>query len=252
MKRFAVLFFALLPALLMAQGGPQVYNLSFDEWTKSGGVWRPYSKDAPASKRIWDSPNSGMSKLGINATMPEYEHVAVPGEGKAAAKVESRKVAIAFVAGSLYTGRYLGLSGLSGARTELGTPFKSRPRSLSGWYHYIPKSINYTKDATAGLKGKQDKGLIEVLLMDWDEKHVQDTAADGPLDGATDPHVVGRAVLYIDKATDGYVHFEVPFKYRSGKTPKFVTVTVTPSRYGSDLTGGNGSVIYVDEFQFNY
>lgn len=252
MKKIFSLLAVLLPVLASAQSGPQLYNMSFDDWSKSGGVWYPYAEGAPASERIWDTPNTGMSKFGINATVPEYEHVAVSGKGKAAAKVESRKIAVAFVAGSLYTGHYLGLVGLSGAKTELGAGFRARPKSFSGWYHYIPQTVNCAKGASSGMKGKPDKALIDVLLMDWEEKHVQNTAVDGPIDTEHDPHIIGQAVVYIDSATEGYVHFEVPFKYRNGKTPNYVNITVTPSRYGADFTGGAGSVIYVDEFQFNY
>lgn len=44
--------------------------------------------------------------MGINTTMPEYEHVAVSGPGKAAAKIVSRNITWCFAAGSLYTGHF--------------------------------------------------------------------------------------------------------------------------------------------------
>ena len=46
-RKLLVLLMLAVPALLHAQSGPQLYNMGFDDWNKSGGVWRIYSKDAP-------------------------------------------------------------------------------------------------------------------------------------------------------------------------------------------------------------
>ncbi|MBO4758121.1 MAG: PCMD domain-containing protein, partial [Bacteroidales bacterium] len=81
--------------------------MDFDHWSKSSGSWNPYPKGAGSNQLVWDTANRGLSVLGINGTVPEYDHVAVPGEGKAAAKIVSRKVVWAFVAGNLFTGRFI-------------------------------------------------------------------------------------------------------------------------------------------------
>ena len=84
----------------------QIPGMGFDTWSRTGGSWYPYAKEAPAAERVWDSANKGLSLLGVNTTTPEYDHVAVSGKGKAAAKVVSKKVLWAFVAGNLFTGRF--------------------------------------------------------------------------------------------------------------------------------------------------
>ncbi|MBO7604622.1 MAG: PCMD domain-containing protein [Bacteroidales bacterium] len=257
MKHFTLKLISLsLPLLvafsLRAQSGPQLYNMSLDTWSKQGGVWRLYAKDAPASKRIWDTANPGLGKLGINSTTPEYEHVAVKGEGKAAARIESKKVAWAFVSGSLFNGRFVKLVDMAGVETELGTPFSSRPKTLSGYYHYKPGKINFTDDAHEAFMGRADEALIEVLLMDWDKPQKQVSHIDGFIDSDTDPHVIGRAQLIIKKGTSGYVHFDVPFEYRSGKTPHYIMFSIASSRLGGSGTGASGSVLYVDEFELGY
>lgn len=249
---FAVLLSVLLPATAMAQEGPQLYNMSFDTWSKSGGAWYLYAKDAPAGRRIWDSPNSGTSKLGMNVATPEYEHVAVAGKGKAAARIESRKLAWTFLAGNIFNGRFIKVVDMAGAETRLGAPFTGRPKSLSGYYHYVPKRINVTRPPHEDKEGKPDEGLIEVLLTDWDKPYTQISHKDGFIDVKTDPHIVGYATLVVRKATSGYVHFDVPITYRSGKTPRYAVFTVTGSRWGGEGTGAGGTVIYVDEFKFNY
>lgn len=248
----AFFFFAFVSYALSAQNSPQLYNMGFDNWSKSGGVWRLYEKDAPASSRIWDSANPGLGKLGINSTTPEYTHVAVEGEGEAAARIESKKVAWAFVAGNVFSGRYIRLVDMAGVETELGAPFNGRPKSLSGYYHYIPRKINYADPPYEDMMGRSDEALIEVLLMDWEKPRRMVSHVDGFIDPENDPHIIGRAQLVIKRGTSGYVHFDVPFVYRNGKTPRYVSVVATSSRLGSFNTGASGSVLYVDEFEFGY
>ena len=237
---------------LFAQGGRQLYNFSFDTWSKSGGAWYLYPKDAPAAQKVWDTPNPGTSSLGINLVKPEYEYVAVTGPGKAAVRLESRKVAWAFIAGNLYNGHYIRSVELKGVETELGAPFTGRPKGLKGYYHYIPKKINYTKDPSEEMLGRMDEGMIEVLLMDWSAPRRQVSHKDGFLDPVNDPHIVGRAYIYLKKGTSGYVPVEIPFVYKNGKTPSYAVFTVSSSRFGDTQTGASGSVLYVDEFEFTY
>ncbi len=235
-----------------AQNGPQIYNMSFDTWSKSSGAWNLYPADAIAGEKVWDTANHGLSLLGINGTVPEYKHVAIPGEGKAAAKIISKKVIWAFVAGNLYTGRFGKIVKLSGAELNFGIPFTARPKSLSGYLHYIPATIDYAREPMLDMKGKTDIGWIEVILTDWDKPYHIVTNYEKFIDGATDPHVIGRAVIDVTRDTGGYIPFEIPFQYRNNKTPKFVVISMASSKYGAYFTGGSGSILYVDEFQFNY
>ena len=158
----------------------------------------------------------------------------------------------AFVAGNLFTGRFNKVVDLSGADLDFGVPFTGRPKSLSGYVHYIPKPVNYAKPPYLDRKGKPDGGRVEVILTDWAGlKHV-DTTKEPFVDADKDPHLIARAVLDLDKDTGGYIPFEITFHYRNGKTPRYAFIYVTPSRDGGSFTGGSGSTLYVDEFRFNY
>ncbi|MBR0030109.1 MAG: PCMD domain-containing protein [Bacteroidales bacterium] len=251
-KTLSIVLLASFCTILAAQTtGPQLYNSGFDTWSKKGGIWYMYSQDDPESKRIWDSPNPGTGKFGINICTPEYEHVAVAGKGKAACKVESRKVAWAFVPGNVYNGKYVGVVELKGVETHLGAPFSARPKTLSGYYHYLPKPINIVKEPYENMKGRPDEAIIEVILTDWDKPFVQQTHK-GLIDSENDPHIIGRASLVIRKGTSGYVHFEAPFEYRNSKTPRYALFTIASSRFANSGTGASGTVLYVDEFRFGY
>ena len=229
----------------------QLYNMNLDEWSKQGSSWNPFPKGATEEQRVWDSANRGMKVLGINTTMPEYEHVAVPGPGKAAAKIVSRNVTWCFAAGSLYTGHFYRVVKFSGIEMDNGTPFTGRPKSLSGYYHYQPGVINYAKEPYLSRKGETDNGQIEVALYDWPEVlHL--VTNDGVYNPEADPHLIGRGVMTLTQATDDYVYFEIPIDYRKDATPTFVGICILSSALGEYFTGSSHTVLYVDELRFNY
>ena len=249
MKKVSVILAILcLCQVLQAQ---QLYNMDFDVWSKQGLSWNPFPKEASEDQLVWDSANRGMKVLGINTTMPEYEHVAVPGPGKAAAKIVSRNITWCFAAGSLYTGHFYRVVKFSGIEMDNGTPFTGRPKSLSGYYHYLPGVINYAKEPYVSRKGETDNGQIEVALYDWPEVlHL--VTNDGVYNPEADPHLIGRGVLTLTQATDGYVHFEIPIEYRRDATPTYVGISILSSALGEYYTGSSHTVLYVDELQFNY
>jgi len=236
----------------LAQGGPQIYNMDFDVWSRSGGAWNLYPEDAAEAQKVWDTANHGMSLLGINGTTPEYRHLAVAGQGKAACRIESKKILWAFVAGNLYNGWFGRIVKFSGAELHFGVPFTDRPKRFTGYYHYIPKTVNYAKAPYLSMKGKEDEGRIELILTDWAEPLTIVTNNETFPAGETNPHVIGRAVIDLQGATEGYVRFDIPIEYRSDKTPAYVLITATSSRYGAFFTGADGSVLYIDEFSFTY
>lgn len=229
----------------------QLYNMGFDVWSRQGLSWNPFPKGADEEELVWDTANRGMRVLGINTTTPEYEHVAVPGPGKAAAKIVSRNITWAFVAGNMFTGHFIRVVNFSGIEMDSGTPFTGRPRSLSGYYHYQPGIVNHAREPYLSRKGKTDNGQIEVALYDWPEV-LRFISNNGPFDPESDPHLVGRGVLKFTRATDGYVHFEIPIVYIRDDVPTFVGINILSSALGEYFTGSSTSVLYIDEFQFNY
>lgn len=253
MKKTLMLSFLLACMLpLGAQEKPQLYNSHFDTWTKVKGAWVLHGSNPSADEMIWDTANKGMSLLGINGSTPDYFHVAVPGEGKAAVRIESKKILWAFVAGNIYTGRFRRIVNFKGAELDFGIPFTARPARFRGYYHYIPKDINFAKAPYLSMKGKPDVGLIEVLLLDMDGQMRINTTVDHLIDPKTDPRVIGKASVMIDKGTDDYVYFDIPFEYFDDRTPKYLLFTAAASRLGEYFTGADGSVLYVDECEFKY
>ena len=73
------------------------------------------------------------------------------------------------------------------------------------------------------------------------------------VDVQNDPHIIAHAMLESDVATDGYQEFELELEYRDmTRTPKYVVISACGSYLGDYFTGGTGSLMYVDEFEFVY
>lgn len=118
----------------------QIPNMGFDEWhseTLSGNKIFWYPGPAASDGQIWDSANRGVLSIGkVCATTPEEEFLAVPGEGKKAARLESLFPNFfglgRFAAGNLLTGQFgeAVMSPNIGATMIWGVPFSSRPSNL--------------------------------------------------------------------------------------------------------------------------
>ena len=230
----------------------QLYNMGFDDWNLGGKIWYPFPANAPDSLKVWDSANKATANFLGSITTPVEDFVAVAGEGKKAAKLESTYAVVKFAAGNLFTGQFVSLKGL-GADLAWGIPFDSKPKALHGYYCYQPAVINEYCDADhAYLKGQNDIGQIQVILTDWDEQFHVLSAEEIFVDVKNDPAIIAYANFETSDWNDGYMEFTLPLEYRSYRTPKYVVVVAASSRYGDFYTGGKGSALYVDEFSFVY
>ena len=252
MKRILSVLFAAALTMDVEESAQQLPNLNFDTWSKSGGAWNLMKKDTPEEERVWDTANRGTCIIGINGTKPEYEHVAISGPGKAAVKMESHKAFGKFIAGNLYTGKYLRTVNLKGAEMDFGTPFSARPKSLCGYVHYIPATVTSVQKPFLDLKGSKDVCRIEIVLADWDKPLNYNTTKDPMPDYSSDPHVIGWGYLDLTEDTGGYIPIDIPIVYRSDRTPTYIHITLTSSKNGAFFTGGAGSTLYADEFRLTY
>lgn len=250
--KFRLTVLVLLLTGLSAAAQQQIPNLSLDQWSKKGGAWNPWAKgeDSPT----WDTANRALSMLGINGTTPEYEHVAVKGPGKAAAKIETKKVIGILVAGNLFTGHFNRVIKMSGAEMSMGCPFTGRPKSLSGYIHYKPGKIDMASDEKKHLMGTLDQASIEVSLQDWSSPEILNTTDPDfkQLRDRPHPHRIGYGIQIFHADTRGYIPFEIPIEYVNGKTPSYIVISATASHLAQHFTGSTGSVMYLDELKLNY
>lgn len=223
----------------------QLPNFNFDTWSDNG-----HFPNAEGSA-FWDSGNQGASTLGKYPTSQETEHV-VSGS---AAKLASQFVGIGslgqFAGGNIYSGAFVKLIGMSGAEIDFGRSYTSRPTALHGWYNYAPVSIDYAQDPYSDLKGTMDCCQIYVALTDWTGPFRVNNA-DGTLFSPDDPSVIAYGTLEDNVGTGGeYKEFTIELEYRDlERKPTYVLIVATASKYADYFTGGNGSILYIDEFEF--
>ncbi|MDE7128686.1 MAG: PCMD domain-containing protein [Bacteroidales bacterium] len=224
----------------------QLPNMSFDDWWLNDKVWYPYLQNS--AEKVWDSANKATSTFIGSSTTPE-EVVAIKGK---AVRMESKFAIIAFAAGNIYTGRFNKIDGL-GADLDWGVPFTSRPSALKGYYNYSPVTIDKAKEPYEDMKGTTDKCQIQVLLTDWDAPFNVNTTSGRFVNFEKDEHIIAYAKLESDEYTDGWKPFELELEYRdTERIPKYVVITCCASYLGDYFTGGVGSLMYIDEFEFKY
>lgn len=229
----------------------QLLNFSFDNWYKEGKTWFPNTDDQDVN-HIWDSANKAATSAGAaSSTVPEEEHVV---KGKAV-KMTSITAAGKFAAGNIYSGKFIKLEILKlGVTIHQGQPFNSRPVAFKGWYDYQPQLISkYAESPYESELGNMDQGQIYAILTDWSSRNVVNSWDPSTIINLdNDPSIIAIAKMDV-QGTDGYVEFNMPFVYRrQGVKPSYVMICCTSSRYADNYTGGVGSTLYIDEFEFVY
>lgn len=216
----------------------QISNMNFDTWNGSN----PYSSE---SEMWWDSSNANGIVTNVSK---ETSHI----KKGSAAKLETKSTLGILAAGSIYLGKFGSLQGMSGATLDFGRPYNCRPLTLKGWYDYTPATIDHTKSPYGNLKGESDICEIYCLLTDWISPFTVNTSDKIFIDFANDPKIIAYGTLTNNSSTNGWKAFEIELEYRSNRTPKYCVIVCASSKYGDYFTGGKGSVLYVDEFEFTF
>lgn len=219
----------------------QLPNLSFDNWSKDNKYPNAAGSD------VWDSANSSGVTI---TTSPSDDSV----KGKAA-RLESLKKFGVMAAGNIFTGSFgnFVLSGGAGASLNWGTPFSSRPLALRGYYKYSPVAVDNARKPYEDMMGKTDQSQILMFLTDWASTFTVNTATGTFVNLDSDPGIIALGQLNTSETDSDYVHFTIPLTYRSNdRIPTYVVIACASSRYGDYFTGGVGSVLLIDEFEFIY
>lgn len=234
------------------QSAGTLYNMNFDDWYQSGKVWYPYTSGANPS--IWDCANEATASFPFSVsksyTTPEDTH-SMSGRS---ARLESANVVIKFAAGNLYTGKFGEVLGTEGASLKWGVPFNSRPVALKGYYDYNSGIIDKVDDKYSSMKGQPDKCQILVILTDWTEPFEINTVEGKFVDLSTNnKSIIALAKMESSVTTDGFEEFTLPLEYRDlTRTPTYIVIACCSSYLGDYFTGSTSSLMYVDEFSFEY
>lgn len=233
-----------------------VPNLNFDQWT-TGDIIYPYIE---AENRVWDTANEGLDLGNYNITKPETSSV-VKGT---AAKLESDYVSIfgvkKFAAGNIYTGDFVKVTtSPMGADLNWGIKFDARPIAMKGYYKYTPQNISHTDGAHSYLMGQKDKCQIQVALTSpmsgsGTYYYYVSSGNNNFVDfSSSNSTIIAHNVIETAETISSYRLFTLPFGYRNINTkPTYIIITCCSSYLGDYFTGGDGSTMWVDEFELIY
>ncbi len=235
------------------EGADQLPNFSFDSWCRASGNSRGknilYPNADKEANYFWDSGNEGADMGSETPTSEETSHV-IAGS---AVKMETKKVlGLVMAGGNIYSGSFGKTIGTSGAEVNFGRPYDCRPLALEGYYDYAPKTINMTQSPWNDLKGQNDIGKIFVVLADWSGPFIVNNVSSSlNLFSPDDPGVIAYGELEDQVGTNGeYKKFRIDLEYRDNRKPSYVIVVACSSKYADYFTGGEGSTMYIDEFNF--
>lgn len=242
----------------------QLPNSGFEEWCQPDKAILPAASEGDL---FWDSGNHGSTTMNINIT--SYDS-SVKNSGNYSAKLSSQFVGVSvfgkFAAGNIFTGKYLDTDGTDGV-LGFGRTFTSRPKSLTGYVKYNPVAvdkINSDAEAKGCVEGANDKGIVYVaLLTDYTESYngstfpvVIQTKNSKRLFSKDDSNVIAYGEMTWQEATSNdntMTKFEIPLTYkRTDVKPSAILVVCSASYWGDYFSGGDGSVMYVDDFTLNY
>lgn len=221
---------------------------SFDNWNQDGKLWNPWPTGGTS---FWDTGNKGAVTISDSNSIPTDE--TCNGSGLAAS-LESKYLVLKFAAGNIFTGSYVKTVGTNGV-LSFGRPFTSFPSKLRINYKYTSATIDKVgEDALPYLKGRPDSCHIYIALTDWDEpREIRTRPSERQLFDKTDSKIIAYAELVQGSSTSTYQQKDLVLDYRyTNRTPKYIVVVATASKYGDYFTGGVGSKLWLDNFELIY
>ena len=244
-------------------------NGKLDDWYKNDKTWYAISAaDYQSGNRFWDSSNPGSTTgagalINVNPTTGNSSVVHTPGGQSAQFKSQylSAMGIGKFAAASLYAGQFMNLVGTSGAKLRFGQPFTARPTQLRGWAQYAGVSIDYKgENQPAGTVNKGDPDLWSayIALVDLgsaDGIYVDNTNMSTFPNYDTDERVVAYGALPDSECgnTTDWKQFTIDLVYRSlTRKPTHIIIVLSSSKHGDYFTGGNGSLLYLDDLELVY
>lgn len=245
---------------------PQLPNASFEQTSTDSDKALMFSSDP--NDFYWDSGNHGSQMMQKNVTevTTKYFH-----SGKQGLCLHSQYVGLGalgrFAAGNIFIGKYLATEVMDGV-LGWGRPFNCpiRPKALKVWARYEP--VNITHDNPSALpsvsKGDPDNGIVYIALVTdqtmsynsetWPQI-VKTSSSSRQLFDPSGSNVVAYGEHVFTSATteSGLVEITIPLNdVNPSLTVSNIIIVASASRYGDYFVGGNGSLLYLDDFELVY
>ena len=243
-----------------------LYNGNFDNWYKSGKTWYAVAEADFSSGSFWDSSNPGTTTGAgalVNKNPTQGNSTIVHTPGGQSAELKSQYASAfgigKFAAASLYSGSFNSLVGTKGAKIDFGQPFVSRPIALHGWFRYTPVAINYVgENQPAGTVTEGNMDICSIYMAVSKKQYTVDNTNTGTfIQFLTDDNIIAYGELPIEEcvSTNGeWKEFNIKLNYKTLERPSdmYIILVASSSKYGDYFTGGDGSVMYIDDFELVY
>lgn len=230
--------FTTAPATPLENGG-------FEDWSEEkAGTQTLYNPWASGATSFWSTGNGGSAPFIGSITTPTND--AVSGT---AAHLQSRWAAIKLAAGNIFTGDFA-LDGTNGV-LALGREFATFPSALRFSYKYKTSKVNRIKeDRFEYMRNQNDSCHVYFALTT--AKYTIRTAK-GDSFNRHDPSVIAYGEFASNQDQPTYKEMEVPFEYYDRKkTPSYLIIVCSSSKYGDFFTGGDSSEMFIDEMELVY
>ena len=223
-------------------------NGSMEEWSQDDKQWNPWTAGKDA---FWGTGNKGSKFINKNITSPVDDSVS----GKAAYLESMNALNLKLAAGNLFTGDFE-LDGMNGL-LHFGRPVTSFPTSLRLYYKYTPATIDMIGDNVgdlATLKGQTDMFQIYIALSDKSEPYeIRNNPKNRQLFDPNDANIIAYGEYTSSESVTSYKELEIPLEYRAtNRTPKYIIIVASSSKYGDYYIGGVGSKLWLDEMELVY
>lgn len=224
----------------------EIPNLDFETWTQRGKNWypNPVANGFEDPQAYWSSGNEGITLYKDAITVPVEGDTRPGSTGTKCATMTTVKETFmtGAAAGNLFIGKFKTETSAPATSVTFGRPYTgARPRTLSGWYKYVPTAISYGS-YPEDKEMANDEANIYMKL--W--------AADGT--------EIGFGEFVGTEAKSEWTEFSFPITYTdTSKAPATITIVCTSSHYGGEFNGkkvsgkvGFDSQLWVDDFVVGY
>lgn len=250
----------------------QLPNANFDDWycrtgkyaLKTTEVWYACSENYyNTNGTFWDSSNPGTGEgiaVLVSNPLNPTQGVSSPvhTSGGKAAQLKTAVSSGYIAAASIYSGTFGKITGIPDAEINFGQPFTSRPIALKGYYQYTPQVINYVERQPEGVTIVKNETMDEcsIYIALAKKTYVINNGDESTyIDFANDNNIIAYGELPSGVATsnNGFTEFNIPLKYKSlTDKPTHIILVCSASKYGDYMTGGEGSTMYLDDFELIY
>lgn len=238
------------PVSFTTESVVDIQNLNFDTWILKGKNWYP---NATASNLFWATGNEGTSTAGKGSvTTPVEGADAVSGKAVKMSSVYVNflgGVVKTFAAGNIFTGYFKTDIGNPINSVKFGRPYIGRPSGMKGWFKYKSTTVNHNfapsnKEYYEQFMGKEDSCHIYIKLENWGAEGI------APENRPSNVTTVGYGEFKTANLVTDWTEFNFDINYtRTDIKPTHAIVAASSSIHGGFFVGGEGSELFIDEFQ---